>query len=158
MALEKQKVEKYKAEVQDYGERLGKEVQKMIDCSKTENYFAEKVRMTKRAENGLCKLVCSNCPLCSGNNNKGLSCTGFEMLYPEKAIAIVQKWSDEHPQKTYLSEFLKNYPNTPLDDDGTPDSICPYDLGLMSIDDCNKDYNCVKCWNQPIKPIKDGEE
>lgn len=29
MALEKQKVEKYKAEVQDYGERLGKEVQKM---------------------------------------------------------------------------------------------------------------------------------
>lgn len=42
MALKKQKVEKYKAEVQDYGERLGKEVQKMIDCSKTENYFAEK--------------------------------------------------------------------------------------------------------------------
>lgn len=30
MALEKQKVEKYKAEVQDYGERLGKEVRKMI--------------------------------------------------------------------------------------------------------------------------------
>lgn len=26
--LKKQKVEKYKAEVQDYGERLGKEVQK----------------------------------------------------------------------------------------------------------------------------------
>lgn len=48
MALEKQKVEKYKAEVQDYGERLGKEVQKMIDCSQTENYFAEKARMTKK--------------------------------------------------------------------------------------------------------------
>lgn len=55
-------MEKYKAEVQDYGERLGKEVQKMIDCSKTENYFAEKKRMTKRAGNGLCKLGCSNCP------------------------------------------------------------------------------------------------
>lgn len=47
MALEKQKVEKYKAEVQDYGERLGKEVQKMIDCSKTEEYFKEKNRMIR---------------------------------------------------------------------------------------------------------------
>ena len=31
MALEKQKVEKYKAEVQDYGKRLGKKVQPMIE-------------------------------------------------------------------------------------------------------------------------------
>ena len=127
----------------------------MIDCSKTENYFAEKRRMTKRAENGLCKLGCSNCPLCSINNNKGQSCTAFEMLYPEKVIAAVQKWSDEHPQKTFLSELLKNYPNIPLCCDGIPDGICPYDLGLMSIDDCRKDHNCIECWNQPIK---DGEE
>lgn len=126
----------------------------MIDCSKTENYFAEKVRMTKRAKNGLCKLGCSNCPLCSINNNKGQSCTAFEMLYPEKAIEIVQKWSDEHPQKTYLSELLKNHPNTLLNDDGTP-TFCPYRLGLMGADDCRKDGNCVKCWNQPIE---DGEE
>lgn len=127
----------------------------MIDCSKTENYFAEKQRMTKRAtKNGLCKLGCSNCPLCSINNNKGQSCTAFEMLYPEKAIEIVQKWSDEHPQKTYLSELLKNHPNTLLNDDGTP-TFCPYRLGLMGADDCRKDGNCVKCWNQPIE---DGEE
>jgi hypothetical protein len=127
----------------------------MIDCSKTENYFAEKRRMTKRTtKNGLCKLGCSNCPLCSINNNKGQSCTAFEMLYPEKAIEIVQKWSDEHPQKTYLSELLKNHPNILLNDDGTP-TFCPYRLGLMGADDCRKDGNCVKCWNQPIE---DGEE
>lgn len=123
----------------------------MIDCSKTENYFAEKRRMTKRAENGLCKLGCSDCPLCSINNNKGQSCTAFEMLYPEKVIATVQKWSDEHPQKTFLSELLKNYPNVPLGDDGTPDLICPYDLGLVSIDDCRKDYNCMRCWSQLVE-------
>lgn len=126
----------------------------MIDCSKTENYFAEKVRMTKRAENGLCKLSCSNCPLCSGSNNKGLSCTGFEMLYPEKAIEIVQKWSDEHPQKTYLSEFLKNYPNAQLKDDETPVGICPHHLGLINKEDC-KNRNCFECWDQPIEG---GEE
>lgn len=122
----------------------------MIDCSKTQNYFIEKLRMTKRAKNGLCKLGCSNCPLCSINNNKGQSCTAFEMLYPEKAIEIVQRWSDEHPQRTYLSEFLKNYPNAPLEDDGTP-NFCPYRLGLMSKDNCRKDHNCVKCWNQPVE-------
>lgn len=128
----------------------------MIDCSKTENYFAEKLRMTKRTKNGLCENKCSNCPLCSNNNGEGLFCPDFEMYYPEKAIEAVQRWSDEHPPKTYLSELLKHYPNISLDDNGTP-NFCPYRLGLMSIDDCRKDRNCVKCWNQPI-PIEECEE
>lgn len=124
----------------------------MVDCNITANYFAEKLRMAKRAENGLCKLGCSNCPLCSINNNKGQSCTAFEMLYPEKAIEAVQRWSDEHPQRTYLSEFLKNYPNAPLDDDGSPKGVCPHKLGLTDIDDC--DDNCIKCWNQTVEDGK----
>lgn len=128
----------------------------MIDCSKTENYFNEKLRMTKRSANGLCKLGCSNCPLCSINNNKGQSCTAFEMFYPEKAIEIVQRWSDEHPRKTYLNGLLENYPNTRLDEDGTPHKLCPWHLGLMSVNSC-RNNNCVNCWNQPI-PIEDGEE
>lgn len=122
----------------------------MIDCNITANYFNEKRRMTKR-----CELSCSNCPL---NKDKILSCIAFQMLYPEKAIAIVQKWSDEHPRKTYLSEFLKNYPNTLLNDDGTPKRICPYELGLISKNNCRINrinHNCIECWNQPIK---DGEE
>lgn len=128
----------------------------MIDCTKTTNYFTEKLRMTKRTKNGLCKIKCSNCPLCSNNNGEGLSCPTFEMYYPEKAIEVVQRWSDEHPRKTYLSEFLKNYPNAQLKDDGTPVGICPHHLGLINKEDC-KNRNCVECWNQPI-PIEDGEE
>lgn len=95
---------------------------KMIDCSKAENYFAEKRRMTKEQQDGVCKLKCSGCPLSSFNNGSSdmIPCFAFEKFYPEKAIEIVQKWSDEHPQKTYLSEFLKNYPNAPLVHDGTP--------------------------------------
>lgn len=115
----------------------------MIDCSKTENYFAEKRRMTKR-----CELGCSNCPL---NKDKILSCIAFQMLYPEKAIEIVQKWSDEHSQKTYLTELLKSFPSTPLGDDGTPEIICPHHLGLKNIKDCEIDANCVECWNQPVE-------
>lgn len=141
----------------------------MVDCSKTENYFAEKLRMTKRTREEGCKIKCSECPLSCQNNGTSefTSCITFEMLYPEKAIEIVQRWSDEHPQRTYLSEFLKNYPKAQLRtvllysqleavkagiiSPEIPKCICPYHLGLMSSDDCRKDHNCVKCWNQPIE-------
>lgn len=125
----------------------------MIDCSKAENYFAEKRRMTKEQQDGVCKLKCSGCPLSSFNNGSSdmIPCFAFEKFYPEKAIAIIQKWSDEHPQKTYLSELLKIFPNTPLGDDGTPKCLCPHQLGLKDIDDCRKYHTCVECWNQPIE-------
>lgn len=123
----------------------------MIDCSKTKNYFAEKKRMTKQHKDGICKLNCIDCPLSIENNGTGVPCPYFETNYPEKAIAIVQKWSNTHSQKTYLSEFLKHYPNAPLGDGGTPPGICPYELGLMGADDCRNDGDCVKCWNQPIE-------
>lgn len=128
----------------------------MIDCSKTANYLSEKLRMTKRTKNGLCKIKCSNCPLCSNNNGEGLSCPTFEMYYPEKAVKAVQRWSDEHPQRTYLTELLDKYPNVLLNDDGTPEGIRPHQLGLKSsIVDCKNGYDCPKCWNQPIE---NGEE
>ena len=129
----------------------------MIDCSKTENYLIEKLRMTKRAKSGICKIKCSDCPLCSKNNgiSEYISCISFEMYHPEKAIEIVQRWSDEHPQRTYLSELLEHYPNVQLYDTGLPKGVCPYNLGLTDIDDC--DNNCAKCWNQPI-PIEEDKE
>lgn len=129
----------------------------MIDCSITENYFAERRRMTMTAKYGICKLDCTKCPLSSKNNgtSENLSCANLEIHYPEKAVAIVQKWSNEHPQKTYLSELLEHFPNAPLHDNGIPEDICPFHLGFMSKDDCRNDRNCVKCWNQALK---DGEE
>lgn len=123
----------------------------MIDCSITENYFAEKRRMTEATKYGMCKIDCKKCPLYFTNNGtfENLSCVSFEKNYPEKAVVIVQKWSNEHPQKTYLSEFLKNYPNAPLVHDGTPE-ICLRKLGLTDIKTCRVG-GCVECWNQPIE-------
>lgn len=120
----------------------------MIDCSKTMNYFIEKSRMVKQQKDGVCKLDCSDCPLSNSNNNTGISCSYFETGYPEEAIAIMQKWSDEHPPKTYLSELLEHFPNVPLTVTGIPEDICPFHLGFMSKDDCRNDRNCIKCWNQ----------
>lgn len=128
----------------------------MIDCSKPENYLAEKKRMTKLTDIGVCEIKCTNCPLSEKNNGKGRLCVDYEMHHPEEAISIVQQWSDEHPQKTYLTDLLEKYPNIPLDNNGKPAYVCPHDLGLMSVEDCKKDSNkCVECWNQLIK---DGEE
>lgn len=126
----------------------------MIDCSKTENYFAEKRRMTKKDKLGRCKLYCGECLLNNKNNgtSENLLCGAFEAIYPEKAIEIVQKWSDEHPQRTYLSEFLKNYPNAELDH-GVP-KVCLKKLGVVS--GCAKtkkgDFyiSCHSCWKQPL--------
>lgn len=125
----------------------------MLDCMKTENYFAEKKRMSKTTESGVCKVECTNCLLSSYNNGDGICCTDFEMLYPKKAIEIVQKWSNAHPQKTYLSELLKIFPNIPLSDDGTPKSLCPFELGVTMTEKCNNE--CVECWN---RIIEDGKE
>lgn len=129
----------------------------MIDCSKTENYFAEKQRMTKKPKYKVCQLDCNDCPLDIKNNGTGVSCESFEMHYPEQAIEVVQKWSDKHPSKTYLTELLKIFPNTPLNDDGTPKGICLHELGATSLDNCEVDNACAKCWNQSIS-IEDDEE
>lgn len=127
----------------------------MIDCNKIENYFAERQRMTKRHKlnSGIyvCELNCVDCPLSIFNNGTNTSCADFERFYPKEAGKMVQKWSDEHPQKTYLSEFLKHYPNALLKDDGTPKGICLYELGLVSLDNCEKGNGCIDCWNQPVK-------
>lgn len=130
----------------------------MIDCSKTENYFAEKKRMIEK-HRYICEVEgCADCPLHWSKNGMNISCTKLEKNYPGKAIAIMQKWSNEHPQKTYLSELLKHFPNAPLHATGIPKDICPFHLGLMSKDDCRNDRNCVNCWNQAIEDDEGGEE
>ena len=126
----------------------------MIDCSKTENYLAEKQRMTKITNTGVCEIKCKNCPLSKKNNGKGRLCADYESHYPKQAIEVVQRWSDEHPQKTYLSELLKNYPNAKLGENGVPMNMCPSILGLEDLEECCV-RSCVECWNQPIE---DGEE
>lgn len=131
----------------------------MLDCMKTENYFAEKKRMIKRAGIGVCRIKCEDCPLGITNNGMNVLCSELETLYPEKAIAIVQKWSDTHPQRTYLSVLLTHFPKIELSDAGIPKWICPHELGLDEIEDCGgTDICCAECWNQPIEDGEDYEK
>lgn len=137
--------------------KSAKQVTATTNVNNSLNYMREKDRMCSSYIKSCNDCLESECPLKVTQNGITITCRRFESLYPEKAIEIVQKWSDEHPQKTRLSEFLKHYPNAQLNDDGTPENLCPCCLEMKNIDDCGIDRNCVECWNQPIS-IEDGEE
>ena len=125
----------------------------MIDCNITKNYIHERKRMCD-------SYSCFECPLSSKTNGTGKTCRVFENCYPDKVMEIVQKWSDEHPPKTLLSEFLKSYPNAKLNSDGFPSDIVPCSLGLIERKDICKNmclyfydngHPCYDCWNTLVE-------
>lgn len=80
----------------------------MMDAVK---FLTEKYRMCRNIQD------CRDCEL---NGNK--CCNNFNTeVKAEKAVALVERWSREHPKKTRASEFLKVCPNTKLNSiDGFP--------------------------------------
>ncbi len=116
-------------------------------------YFEEKRRMLNSLgrTGGECGGVrCSDCPFSNENSGGELYCEELEILYPERAIEIIEKWSQEHPQKTFLSDFLEKYPKANLNNDGIPNDVCPDALGYEEEQDwC--DGKCVECWNRPLE-------
>lgn len=110
-------------------------------------FLKEKNRMTKK-----CSIDCSDCPLSSEKNPTGLACGDLQRENPEITVDIVEKWAKEHPQETRLTQFLKHYPNAPMDMYGIP-CACVKDLGIVEYeylcsDDCT---DCPDCWNTPIE-------
>ncbi len=125
----------------------------MIDCKKTENYLKERKRMCERNQ-------CDECSLGPNSNGTNKTCRVFENDYPSTAIGLVQKWSNENPPKTLLTEFLEHYPKTELNSDGYPNDIVPCSLGLIKRKDIcknkclyfyDKGHPCYGCWNIPIE-------
>lgn len=88
---------------------------------------------------------CCDCPL------EDYDCDGTKEEEFEAIVAAVEKWFEEHPQKTILQDLLEKYPNTVLrEEDGTP-TFCPDKLGYkIDMQKCDFDY-CVKCWNTFIE-------
>ena len=60
-----------------------------------------------------------------------------------RKVHIVEKWAKEHPVKTRQSEFLKQWPDAEIGDDGYP-SVAPCQLYK---DMEEKDENGVCCKN-----------
>lgn len=115
----------------------------MIDCNITKNYIHERKRMCE-------SYSCFECPLSSKTNGTKKTCRVFENCYPDKVIEIVQKWSNAHPPKTFLTDLLEKYPDVPLAKNGYP-SICPHHLGYTKEDYVNcGSSTCQQCWNTPV--------
>ena len=93
--------------------------------------------------------TCKGCPMAYETKHSATcSQSQIENDFPEKAVEIVKKWSEEHPKKTLLTEFLEKYPNAYLLDNGLP-VICPKNLD--SIRNIRCDSNCEACWNEPLE-------
>lgn len=107
----------------------------------------------------MCNFYMSRCMNCPGNK------VAYCATLCAKAIdlvPIVEQWSKEHPVKTRQSEFLKQYPEAVIFDNGCL-SICPAQIskeyrkdesGKCDINDLNCKECCRDFW---LTEIKDGE-
>lgn len=55
------------------------------------DYLKEKIRMARYYN-----LNCFECPVSRYNNGHYMDCCSFECEYPEKSVAIVEKWAQDH--------------------------------------------------------------
>ena len=79
-----------------------------MDCNKTIDFLLERKRLCDSQHNGI--EPCDECPLediCDEQSN-------VEII--KSAISRLQKWSDKHPKKTYVQDFLEKFPNAVMTD------------------------------------------
>ncbi len=119
-----------------------------IDCSVTVNFLMEWRRMCL-AEHAKCK---DECPFGICENGEGLGCDVFVQKLPMTAVEVVQRWSDEHPQKTRFDDLKEKYPRCLLNTGDEYPTIRPMTLGY-----CEGCFSCSNaartrqsCWNEPV--------
>lgn len=86
----------------------------------------------------MCNAKCRKCEFGEVYRVNG-GCSTWQKNHPEEAVAIVEKWAAEHPAKTRQSEFLKQYPETRLMQNGVI-VICPLDVSAAYRE---KDGSCA---------------
>ena len=86
-----------------------------------------------------------NCGDCPAGYYEG--CSSLNEI--PSLVPIVEQWTKEHPVKTRQDEFLKQWPDAEISDDGLP-SIAPCQLDVRLIHgnsqkDCEDRGVCNKC-------------
>ena len=120
-----------------------------MDCSKTIDFFAEAKRFCD--SRNVCMSDATDkeqCPLLAFCAQKRPVCVEDV----KTAIETVQKWSDEHPKKTYAQDFFEKFPKAQSNSDGTP-FVCRKRIygGIRStLEDCDYTGACYRCWNEPM--------
>ena len=109
--------------------------------------------------NRMCN-YCHGCNACPGK--EGVELCVFSVssgISAKEQVAIVEKWSAEHPRKTRQSVFLERYPNVRLVDgvvDIAPCQMEPENYSIAAAAGCAcKHAPCVICrsksWMQEVE-------
>ena len=104
------------------------------DCSKTLDYAHEAQRMCEAVKQ------CADCPTRTVERK---SCTFIDGTTQER-IDIVQKWSNEHPEKTRKEAFLEIFPKY---EGSVIDNECFE--SLVGKECCRRSETCDECWQEP---------
>ena len=101
-------------------------------------FLKEKERMCNKCS------ACLGCPVDKANNGFYMDCEDLAIENPEEFVAIIEKWSAEHPIKTRQSEFLKMFPNADIRNGII--LICPREINKNSVtsEECDK-LTCFEC-------------
>lgn len=84
-------------------------------------FLEEKHRMCNYEE----YLCDPNCPLKKLSDKYHYTCSAVCEYYPNEAIAVVEKWSEEHPKNMVQNAFA--------DEDATPKEKCPSFIRLKGL-------------------------
>jgi hypothetical protein len=121
-----------------------------MDCSKTIDFFPEFGRLcnsrTACAAGVAYKEQCPLLDFC------GHPFTKICAKDAQKAIENLQKWSNEHPKKTYAQDFFEKFPKAQSYSDGSP-VVCRkiiYGEIRPPFENCYYTGACYKCWNEPL--------
>lgn len=117
-----------------------------------------------RAYGQMCRMYeedCTRCELSHFRNQTGKFCRHFVAECPEEAVEIVEKWTAEHPKKTRQSEFLKMFPNVPMENGFLLTNPCWVDSTVKCLkqksDGVYEDApeRCVECrkeyWHEEVE-------
>ena len=122
-----------------------------MDCSKTIDFFSELKRLCSLRRT--CGAVAHDeqCPL------HGFCEITYSKIYIEDAkmaVENLQRWSNEHPRKTYAQDFFEKFPDAPKDE--AVKGKCPWAcrIGIYG-GGCPKIEpeidSCYECWNEQME-------
>lgn len=88
----------------------------------------------------MCGHGCANCPACVDMCDIYSPDCDYESL-----VEAVEAWAEEHPRKTRQSEFLKQWPNASVSENGILEVWpCIIDKTLKSEERCLP-HSCAEC-------------
>lgn len=96
------------------------------------------------------------CEKCLGKKLKKFTCCAYEISDDDTDIIIneIEKWSKEHPRKTYKDVFLEKFPQAPLSKYEIPRACVTMIFGDTHFrnekGDCIEKC-CIDCWDREYK-------